>query len=85
MLSHREDLKSFAFGTRGIGVVLSLALTHGVGAGKCDAASHSGAKRCAKHPGHDVSLCLGQSKAAICRTFGVKRTTLIETLSRLGR
>jgi len=27
----------------------------------------------------------GMSKAAICRTFGVKRTTLIETLSRLGR
>ncbi len=27
----------------------------------------------------------GMSKAAICRTFGVKRTTLIETLSRLRR
>ena len=27
----------------------------------------------------------GMSKAAICRTFGVKRTTLVETLARLGR
>ena len=27
----------------------------------------------------------GMSKAAICRTFGVKGTTLIETLARLGR
>jgi DNA-binding phage protein len=24
------------------------------------------------------------SKAAVCRNFGVKRTTLIETLARLG-
>jgi hypothetical protein len=24
------------------------------------------------------------SKAAVCRNFGVKRTTLIETLTRLG-
>jgi DNA invertase Pin-like site-specific DNA recombinase len=26
----------------------------------------------------------GMSKAAVCRTFGVKRTTLIETISRIG-
>ena len=26
----------------------------------------------------------GMSKAAICRNFGVKRTTLIETLARIG-
>jgi DNA invertase Pin-like site-specific DNA recombinase len=26
----------------------------------------------------------GMSKAAVCRNFGVKRTTLIETLSRTG-
>jgi hypothetical protein len=26
----------------------------------------------------------GMSKAAVCRNFGVKRTTLIETLARLG-
>jgi len=26
----------------------------------------------------------GMSKAAVCRTFGVKRTTLIETLARVG-
>lgn len=26
----------------------------------------------------------GMSKAAICRTFGVKRTTLIETIARIG-
>jgi len=26
----------------------------------------------------------GMSKAAVCRTFGVKRTTLIETLVRVG-
>ncbi len=26
----------------------------------------------------------GMSKAAVCRTFGVKRTTLIETLGRIG-
>jgi len=30
------------------------------------------------------ALDSGLSKAAICRTFGVKRTTLIETLARLG-
>jgi DNA invertase Pin-like site-specific DNA recombinase len=30
------------------------------------------------------SLRGGMSKAAVCRTFGVKRTTLIETLSRIG-
>jgi DNA invertase Pin-like site-specific DNA recombinase len=27
----------------------------------------------------------GMSKAAVCRNFGVKRTTLIETLGRIGR
>ncbi|MFH1602294.1 MAG: recombinase family protein [Pseudomonadota bacterium] len=27
----------------------------------------------------------GMSKAAVCRNFGVKRTTLIETLARVGR
>ena len=27
----------------------------------------------------------GMSKAAVCRNFGVKRTTLIETLERTGR
>jgi len=26
----------------------------------------------------------GMSKAAVCRNFGVKRTTLIETLARVG-
>jgi len=26
----------------------------------------------------------GMSKAAVCRNFGVKRTTLIETLARIG-
>ena len=26
----------------------------------------------------------GMSKAAVCRTFGVKRTTLLETLARVG-
>jgi DNA invertase Pin-like site-specific DNA recombinase len=31
------------------------------------------------------ALDSGASKAAICRTFGVKRSTLIETLKRLGR
>jgi DNA invertase Pin-like site-specific DNA recombinase len=31
------------------------------------------------------SLRCGMSKAAVCRTFGVKRTTLIETLGRIGR
>jgi len=30
------------------------------------------------------SLSGGMSKAAVCRTFGVKRTTLIETLRRIG-
>lgn len=30
------------------------------------------------------SLSGGMSKAAVCRTFGVKRTTLIETLRRVG-
>lgn len=30
------------------------------------------------------ALCGGLSKAAVCRTFGVKRTTLIETLRRIG-
>ena len=30
------------------------------------------------------SLSNGMSKAAVCRTFGVKRTTLIETLARIG-
>jgi len=27
----------------------------------------------------------GMSKAAVCRNFGVKRTTLIETLARMGK
>ncbi|MCY7284839.1 MAG: recombinase family protein [Cyanobacteria bacterium CAN_BIN43] len=31
-----------------------------------------------------VALCGGMSKAAVCRNFGVKRTTLIETLARVG-
>ena len=26
----------------------------------------------------------GMSKTAVCRTFGVKRTTLIETIARIG-
>ena len=26
----------------------------------------------------------GMSKAAVCRTFGVKRTTLIETIAQIG-
>ena len=30
------------------------------------------------------ALASGMSKAAICRNFGVKRTTLIETLNRVG-
>ena len=30
------------------------------------------------------ALSNGMSKAAVCRTFGVKRTTLIETLDRIG-
>jgi DNA invertase Pin-like site-specific DNA recombinase len=30
------------------------------------------------------ALNSGMSKAAVCRNFGVKRTTLIETLSRIG-
>jgi len=30
------------------------------------------------------SLRSGMSKAAVCRTFGVKRTTLIDTLRRIG-
>ena len=32
-----------------------------------------------------VALNSGMSKAAVCRNFGVKRTTLIETLERVGR
>ncbi len=32
-----------------------------------------------------VSLDGGMSKAAVCRNFGVKRTTLIETLKRVSR
>ena len=31
-----------------------------------------------------AALEAGMSKAAVCRNFGVKRTTLIETLARLG-
>lgn len=31
-----------------------------------------------------VALSGGMSKAAACRTFGVKRTTLIETIARIG-
>jgi DNA invertase Pin-like site-specific DNA recombinase len=31
-----------------------------------------------------VALNGGMSKAAVCRNFGVKRTTLIETLERVG-
>ena len=31
-----------------------------------------------------AALNSGMSKAAVCRNFGVKRTTLIETLARLG-
>lgn len=31
-----------------------------------------------------VSLNAGMSKAAVCRNFGVKRTTLIETLARIS-
>lgn len=31
-----------------------------------------------------AALDAGMSKAAVCRNFGVKRTTLIETLARLG-
>jgi hypothetical protein len=30
------------------------------------------------------ALKSGMSKAAVCRNFGVKRTTLIETLARVG-
>lgn len=32
-----------------------------------------------------IALEGGMSKAAICRNFGVKRTTLIDTLNRLGK
>jgi DNA invertase Pin-like site-specific DNA recombinase len=31
-----------------------------------------------------AALDRGMSKAAVCRNFGVKRTTLIETLARVG-
>lgn len=31
-----------------------------------------------------AALDTGMSKAAVCRNFGVKRITLIETLTRLG-
>lgn len=31
-----------------------------------------------------VALNAGMSKAAVCRNFGVKRTTLIETLARIS-
>jgi DNA invertase Pin-like site-specific DNA recombinase len=31
-----------------------------------------------------AALNSGMSKAAVCRNFGVKRTTLIETLARIG-
>ncbi|WP_427927176.1 hypothetical protein [Xylella fastidiosa] len=31
-----------------------------------------------------TALDYGMSKAAVCRNFGVKRTTLIETLARVG-
>lgn len=31
-----------------------------------------------------AALDSGMSKAAVCRHFGVKRTTLIETLARVG-
>jgi hypothetical protein len=31
-----------------------------------------------------VALQGGMSKAAVCRNFGVKRTTLIQTLARLA-
>lgn len=31
-----------------------------------------------------AALDEGMSKAAVCRNFGVKRTTLIETLARIG-
>jgi len=31
-----------------------------------------------------AALNSGMSKAAVCRTFGVKRTTLLETLVRVG-
>lgn len=31
-----------------------------------------------------AALSGGMSKSAVCRNFGVKRTTLIETLSRVG-
>jgi DNA invertase Pin-like site-specific DNA recombinase len=32
-----------------------------------------------------AALSDGMSKAAVCRNFGVKRTTLIETLARIGK
>jgi DNA invertase Pin-like site-specific DNA recombinase len=32
-----------------------------------------------------TALNAGMSKAAVCRNFGVKRTTLIETLARISR
>lgn len=32
-----------------------------------------------------AALNAGMSKAAVCRNFGVKRTTLIETLARIGK
>ncbi|WP_268802437.1 hypothetical protein [Xylella fastidiosa] len=31
-----------------------------------------------------TALDYGMSKAAVCRNFGVKHTTLIETLARVG-
>ena len=36
------------------------------------------------HPHVRAALDGGMSKAAVCRNFGIKRTTLIETLTRVG-
>ena len=56
----------------------------------------SAAKRCGRVGGRPLAITgekleaiiaalnAGMSKAAVCRNFGVKRTTLIETLARTG-
>lgn len=31
-----------------------------------------------------VALDAGATKAAVCRSFGVKRSTLVDTLTRIG-
>jgi hypothetical protein len=58
-------------------------LTAGVDARNLYEDRASGAKD--DRPGLTVAaLNAGMSKAAVCRTFEVKRTTLIETIARIG-